>query len=152
MKRLSILFMLMLTASIATVKAQDLYVYSVSGSVNEVKGKISSAINVRQSLTMKSVVTLKAGSKLVLVDQKNSKQYTLTAAGTNSVQNLIAKSKDSTKSLTKMYLSYLMKQIAGKGVLTSQKAVDGGYASIERDVDEDSLFVDDEEIVPDSVK
>ena len=130
-------------------QAQDLYVYSIIGSIKEVKGKISAELTVRQTLTPQSVVNLSGGSKLVLVDPKNSKQYTLSAPGTYTVEKLIAKSKNSTKDLTKMYLSYLMKQISGKGVLTSQKAVDGGYASIERETD-DSLFIDME--IPDSVK
>lgn len=147
MKRnIFILFMLLLGTA---CQAQDLYVYSIIGTVKEVRGKISAELTVRQVLTPTSVVNFASGSKLVLVDPQNSKQYTLTASGTYTVEKLIAKSKNSTKDLTKMYLSYLMKQISGKGVLTSQKAVDGGYASIERETD-DSLFIDME--IPDSVK
>ena len=147
MKRnIFILFMLLFGTA---CQAQDMYVYSIIGTVKEVKGKISAELTVRQVLTPTSVVNFASGSKLVLVDPQNSKQYTLTASGTYTVEKLIAKSKNSTKDLTKMYLSYLMKQISGKGVLTSQKAVDGGYASIERETD-DSLFIDME--IPDSVK
>ncbi|MBQ9363346.1 MAG: hypothetical protein IJT97_08025 [Bacteroidaceae bacterium] len=147
MKRNILILILMLLGTAS--RAQDLYVYSIIGTVKEVKGKISAELTVRQTLTPQSVVNFTTGSKLVLVDPKNSKQYTLSASGTYVVEKLIAKSKNSTKDLTKMYLSYLMKQISGKGVLTSQKAVDGGYASIEREFD-DSLFIDME--IPDSVK
>ena len=47
-----------------------------------------------------------------------------------------------------MYLSYMMKQIQGKGVLTSQRAINDVGGAIERG-SEDSLFVDFE--LPDSV-
>ncbi len=143
------IFILLMLLLGTTCRAQDLYVYSIIGTVKEVKGKISSEITVRQVLTPQSVVNFANGSKLVLVDPQNSKQYTLTASGTYTIEKLIAKLKNSTKNLTKMYLTYLMKQISGKGVLTSQKAVDGGYASIERETD-DSLFINME--IPDSVK
>ena len=148
MKRHLLMLALMLLST-AAMQAQDLYIYSIIGIAKEVKGKISAELTVRQTLTPKSVIHLTQGSKLVLVDPKNSKQYTLSSQGTYTVEKLIAKSKNSTKELTKMYLAYLMKQISGKGVLTSQKAVDGGYASIERETD-DSLFIDME--IPDSVK
>lgn len=133
----------------STVYAQDLYVYSIVGKVKEVKGRVSAELNVRQTLTMKSVLNMTKGSEIVLIDPENSKQYTLSGIGTSSVQRMIARSDKSTKDLKKMYLEFLMKQLSGKGVLTSQKAVDGGYASIERDMD-DSVFIDMD--IPDSVK
>lgn len=129
-------------------QAQDLYVYSMVGKIKIVNGKVSSDVSVRQTITSETVLNIEKGAKIVLVDQANSKQYTFTTPGVFSVDKLIAKAGNSTKELSKAYLSYVMKQISGNGVLTSQKAVDGGYASIERDAD-DSLFVDFE--VTDSI-
>lgn len=150
MKTKLIALCLVLIGSLSgTVSAQDLYVYSITGKVKEVKGRMSAELNVRQTLTMKSVINMTKGSQIVLIDPDNSKQYTLSGTGTSSVQRLIARSDKSTKELKKMYLDFLMKQLSGKGVLTSQKAVDGGYASIERDMD-DSVFIDME--IPDSAK
>ena len=150
MKTKLIALCLVLIGSLSgTVSAQDLYVYSITGKVKVVKGRMSAELNVRQTLTMKSVINMTKGSQILLIDPDNSKQYTLSGTGTSSVQRLIARSDKSTKELKKMYLDFLMKQLSGKGVLTSQKAVDGGYASIERDMD-DSVFIDME--IPDSAK
>lgn len=150
MKTKLIALCLILIGSLSGIaSAQDLYVYSILGKVKEVKGKVSAELNVRQTLTMKSVINMTKGSQIVLIDPDNSKQYTLTGVGTSSVQRLIARSDKSTKELKKMYLDFLMKQLSGKGVLTSQKAVDGGYASIERSMS-DSIIIDME--IPDSAK
>lgn len=150
MKRNVLLLSLLVASSLfCTLRAQDLYVYSIIGQVKEVKGRVSAELNVRQTVTMKSVLNMKKGSQIVLIDPENSKQYTLSGVGTSSVQRMIARSDKSTKDLKKMYLDFLMKQLSGKGVLTSQKAVDGGYASIERDMN-DSILLDID--IPDSVK
>ncbi len=127
----------------------DYYVYSVIGDAKEVKGKIAAELNVRQSLFKNSVITIAKNSKLVLIDPENSKQYTISTPGTSTVERMIGKTGNSTKDLTKMYLSYMMKQIQGKGVLTSQRAINDVGGAIERDL-EDSLFIDFE--LPDSVK
>lgn len=147
MKRLLVLFLLVSSVTIAA-QAQDLYVYSMIGRIQVVKGKVHSDVSVRQALTMETVLSIEKGAKVVVVDKTQSKQYTFTTPGVFTVEKLISKDGNSTKDLSKAYLSYVMKQISGNGVLTSQKAVDGGYASIERDAD-DSLFVDFE--IPDSV-
>lgn len=140
-----LLFVLMLIASAFSMEAyaQKLYVYETVGEVKLVKGKVASAITVRQELTMKSVINLKKGSRLVLIDTTDNKQYTLSTAGTASVEDIIAKSSKSIKQLNAAYMKFIMKQINGNGVLTSTKAVDGGYASIERgDSTDDSEWPD----------
>ena len=137
-----ILFLMIVGSSFSSVKAQDLIVYSVTGTAKVVKGKTSSAISPRQKLNMESIVNFGKGAKLVLIDQQAQKQYTLSAAGTYTVEKLIAQSKNSVKSLSAMYLTYLMKQINGTGVLTSKTAVDDTFASIERG-SKDSLFSND---------
>lgn len=139
MKRIHTLFLILAMGALtSTLSAQELLVYSVTGTVKLVKGKSSAPVALRQKLNNESVVNFKAGSKLVLIDQQAKKQYTLSATGTYSVGKLIAKSQNSVKNLSDMYLSYLMKQINGKGVLTSKTAIDDTYASIERG--QDSLF------------
>lgn len=148
MKR-NIILLLMIafgTMLSTTLKAQELQVYSVTGTVKSIKGKTSTSISPRQILTMQTVVNMGAGAKLVLIDESAKKQYTLSATGTFSVEKLIALSKNSTKSLSDMYLAYLKKQISGKGVLTSQTAIDDTFASIERETI-DSVFT----IVPDTI-
>ena len=113
----------------------------MTGNAKLVRGKSSSTIAIRQKLNNESIVSLSAGDKIVLIDQRAKKQYTLSAKGTFSVEKLIANSNNSVKSLSDMYLSYLMKQINGKGVLTSKTAVDDTFASIERETP-DSVFSD----------
>lgn len=145
---------LLLISVVAPVNAKeinetpDYYVYSIIGVVKEVKGRISSELSVRQSLFKSSVITIGKNSQLVIIDPANSKQHTLSTPGTSTIARMIGKSSNSTKDLTKMYLSYMMKQIQGKGVLTSQRAINDVGGAIERDT-EDSLFVDFE--LPDSL-
>lgn len=149
MRRNTILFIaiaLSAMLSSATLKAQDLQVYSVSGNAQTVEGKKSKEISPRQILTMQTVVNLGSGARLVLIDEKAKKQYTLSAVGTFSIEKLIAQSQNSTKSLSDKYMAYLMKQISGKGVLTSKTAVDDTFASIERETN-DSIFI----IAPDTL-
>lgn len=142
MKRYYFLFMMWKAGTLFfTLHAQDLLVYSVTGTAKVVKGKSSSAILPRQKLKKETIVNLGNGARLILIDQEAKKQYTLSATGTYSIDKLIAKSQNSIKSLSSMYLSYLMKQINGKGVLTSKTAIDDTFASIERDA-KDSLFID----------
>lgn len=145
MKTYILLLLLALFTCASRVNAQKLYVYETVGDVRLVKGKVASTITVRQELSMKSIINMKKGSRLVLIDAKECKRYTLSTEGTASVENIIAKSSKSIKKLSTAYMEFIMKQINGDGVLTSAKAVDGGYASIERG---DSIY-DEEE--PDSI-
>lgn len=142
MKRTTILFLVMALGTMlsTSLKAQDLQVYSITGSAKSIKGKTSTQIAPRQILTMQTLVDLGDGAKLVLIDESAKKQYTLSAKGKYSIEKLISLSRNSTKSISEMYLAYLKKQISGKGVLTSQTAVDDTFASIERETN-DSVFI-----------
>ena len=142
MKRYYFLFVMWMAGTLFfTLHAQDLLVYSVTGTAKVVKGKSSSAILPRQKLKKETIVNLGTGARLILIDQEAKKQYTLSATGTYSIEKLIAKSQKSIKDLSDMYLSYLMKQINGKGVLTSKTAIDDTFASIERNAS-DSIIAD----------
>lgn len=142
LKRYPFIILFMMAGCLfSTIKAQDLIVYSVTGTAKAIKGRSSSLIAPRQKLSMETVVNFGSGSRLVLIDQQTRKQYTLSATGTYTVEKLISQSKNSVKSLSAMYLSYLMKQINGTGVLTSKTAVDDTFASIERGAN-DSIFTD----------
>lgn len=142
MKRYIVILLAMALGTMlsSTLKAQELQVYSVSGAVKMIQGKTSTQISPRQTLTMETVVNCSAGSRLVLIDESAKKQYTLSATGTFSIAKLIAQSQNSTKSLSDKYMAYLMKQISGKGVLTSKTAIDDTFASIERETN-DSTFI-----------
>lgn len=146
MKTHIILLLFALFTCASRVNAQKLYVYETVGDVKLVKGKVSSTITVRQELDMKSIINMKKGSRLVLIDPKKCKKYTLSSEGSASVENIIAKSTKSIKDVNGAYMTFIMKQINGEGVLTSAKAIDGGYASIERG---DSIYNEEEE--PDSI-
>jgi hypothetical protein len=154
MKRLQfIILLLMVEALFSSIKAQDLIVYSVTGTAKIITSKSSITITPRQKLDMETIINFGTGSKLVLIDLQTRKQYTLSATGTYTVEKLIAQSKNSVKSLSAMYLTYLMKQINGTGVLTSKTAVDDTFASIERGTS-DSLFTEETNTcveVPDTI-
>ena len=74
-KKLIALCLFLIGSLSSTICAQDLYVYSITGKVKEVKGRMSAELNVRQTVTMKSVLNMAKGSQIVLIDPENKKQY-----------------------------------------------------------------------------
>lgn len=110
MKRILILFLLMLTASMSTIKAQELYVTYVIGKVQWHKdSKHIHNIKLSQKLTMDTKVSLGKGAKLKLLNEKDSCIYTITTAGTNTIRNLVSQEGNTIKSLAADYIKTLIK-------------------------------------------
>lgn len=90
---------------------KDYYVYSVEGSVKQKINKTTSVLNVQQTLSKSTVVTIGKGARLVVIDSVNSKQHTITTPGTATITNFVNRKGNTTKNLSKTYLAYLLKQI-----------------------------------------
>lgn len=108
---LFVLAIVLLTSS--TVKAADYLVYSVVGTAKIYEGTKTVSLNARKTLTANSKLIIGKESAVTVLDETNSKMYSFTAEGTNTVGSLLKAAK-APKSLSKQYLSYMVKQLFSK--------------------------------------
>lgn len=91
--------------------AQKYAVYSVAGKVAlEQNGKFSQ-LQARKYLTKASRLNIADESAVTILDESKLKMYSFTRKGTSTVGELLELSGSRTKSLTKQYMSYLVKQM-----------------------------------------
>lgn len=95
--------------------AQNYTVYSVIGGVKTIQGKSTTPLKPRKQVSAQTRLLIEPESAVTLLDEKNNKMYSLASKGTYTVKQLIAQSKDGGKSLTKQYMSYLVKQLFTDG-------------------------------------
>lgn len=107
-KILSTLLMLILTPAL---QAQTYTVYSVIGNARIVEGKKSTPLQARKQINSDTHLFIGTESAITLLDEKNNKMYSLSTEGTYFVSQLINKYKNKSKSITKQYMSYLVKQL-----------------------------------------
>lgn len=92
-------------------KAQKYVVYSVVGKAYVQHGEKYEPIAARRYLTPKSRLKITDESAVTIIDEAKLKMFSFTRPGVNTVGNLIDLSSKRTKSLTKQYMSYLVKQL-----------------------------------------
>ena len=109
MKNRIILFLLALLPLSAV--AQSYTVYSVVGTVRWHNGKTMVPLKARKVLSAQNRVQIGEESAVTVIDEKNAKMYSFTSPGTNTVADLIKNLKGNSKSLSKQYLSYVVKQL-----------------------------------------
>lgn len=110
MRLLMMAFFLM---SATMVSAADYLVYSVVGTAKIYEGAKTVSLNARKTLTTASKLVIGKESAVTVLDEKNSKMYSFTTEGTNTVGNLLKAAK-APKNLSKQYLSYMVKQLFSK--------------------------------------
>jgi len=113
MTNLKTWLMALMLALPVTVLADDYVVYSVVGSAKLAQGGREVGISPSQSLNSNSKLIIGSESAVTVLDEKNSKMYSFTQEGTATVSQLIASAREP-KSLSKQYLSYMVKQIFSK--------------------------------------
>lgn len=91
--------------------AQSYTVYSVVGSARWHNGKTMVPLKARKVVSDKTTLQLGEESAVTVIDEKNAKMYSFTSPGVNTVGNLIKALKGRSKSLSKQYLSYVVKQL-----------------------------------------
>jgi len=106
-----IITMLLALLFASTIKAQTYTVYSVIGNARIVEGKKSIPLTARKQIDTKSRLYIGAESSVTILDEKNNKMFSFSAEGTSSVGNLIEKASNRAKTISKQYMSYLVKQL-----------------------------------------
>ena len=101
----------LLTSSVAS--AADYLVYSVVGTAKVYEGSKPVALSARKTLTASSRLVIGKESAVTVLDEVNSKMYSFTTEGTNTVGTLLKAAK-APKNLSKQYLSYMVKQLFSK--------------------------------------
>lgn len=105
------IFLLLLALTPLLLAAQSYTVYSVVGSVRWHNGKTMVPLKARKVISAQTKLQIGAESAITVIDEKNAKMYSFTSSGTNTVSDLIKGLKGNSKSLSKQYLSYVVKQL-----------------------------------------
>ena len=106
--RILILLLALMPLSMA---AQSYTVYSVVGTARWHNGKAMVPLKARKVVSAQTKLQLGEESAVTVIDEKNAKMYSFTSSGTNTVADLIKGLKGNAKSLSKQYLSYVVKQL-----------------------------------------
>lgn len=105
----AVIIMLIGTCSIAN--AQKYAVYSVTGKAYMEQGGKFLPLPTRKYVTKNSRLKITSESAVTILDEAKLKMYSFTREGTSAVGELIELSSQRTKSLTKQYMGYLVKQL-----------------------------------------
>ena len=97
-----------------SLMAQSYTVYSVIGSAKVQNGKQMVPLKPRKMVTAQTKIQIGEESAVTIIDEQNAKLYSFTLKGMNTVGQLISQSKNP-KSLSKQYMSYLVKQMFADG-------------------------------------
>ncbi len=97
--------------TILPVCAQTYTVYSVIGSSKIMQGQKAVPLTPQKQLRAQDKVILEPESAITLLDEKNSKMYSFSVAGTHQVKQLIARASSHAKQVSKRYMSFLVKQL-----------------------------------------
>lgn len=100
---------------VLAVSAQQYTVYSVVGTAMVREKDRDVPLKPRKAITTGTVLRIDKESAVTVLDERNSKMYSFTEAGENSVGKLIAGKKNSAKNLSKQYMGYLVKQLFASG-------------------------------------
>ena len=101
--------------AVMSLPAQTYTVYSVIGNVKIVQGENALPLEPRKQLNVKNRLLIGAESAVTLLDEKNRKMYSFSTEGTHSVDDLVTKANNKSKSVSKQYMSYLIKQLFSNG-------------------------------------
>ena len=106
------IIILLLTLMFASaIQAQTYTVYSVIGNARIVDGKKSTPLIARKQIDTNARLFIGAESSVIVLDEKNNKMFAFSAEGTFSVGYLIEKAQNKAKTISRQYMSYLVKQL-----------------------------------------
>lgn len=101
----------MLVGYCHTASAQKYLVYSVVGKAYLQQGSRFVPLPAHKYINKSSRLKITSESAVTILDEAKLKMYSFTREGTNTITDLLDLSSKRTKSLTKQYMSYLMKHI-----------------------------------------
>lgn len=113
MKKIILAVLVAMMANAAN--AQKLIVYSMMGKVEDVTSGKVRQVNLRDALSLATVLNIPYQGSVVLYDELNSQQYTLKTPGRATVKDMIADNNNSVQKLTSEYVAFIKKQISGGG-------------------------------------
>ena len=127
------LFILLLALMPLTLVAQSYTVYSVVGTARWHNGKTMVPLKPRKVVSNQTKLQIGAESAVTVIDEKNAKMYSFTSPGTNTVADLIKDLHGNSKSLSKQYLSYVVKQLFSDDSEKMSQATATAYRSSSND-------------------
>ena len=102
---------IMLLGASHTASAQKYMVYSVVGKAYIQQGNRFVPLPAHKYINKSARLKITSESAVTILDEAKLKMYSFTREGTNTIADLLDLSSKRTKSLTKQYMSYIMKHI-----------------------------------------
>ena len=96
------------------VVAQTYTVYSIVGTVKYQNGKSMLQLTPRKAVTTQTKVQIEPESAVTMIDEQHAKMYSFATPGIHTIGQLVESSKSTSKSLSKQYMSYVIKQLFNK--------------------------------------
>lgn len=115
MKIKGLYFLVVFLVLSSTTRAQTYTVYSVIGGAKVVNGKNTSLLQPRKQLNANTRLLIEPESAVTLLDEKSNKMYSFSAEGSHTVKQLVEMTRNSVKTISKQYMSYLVKQLFTDG-------------------------------------
>ncbi len=97
---------------ISAAATKEYIVYSVAGKAFLVEGRQETELHANVRLKPNSMIKIENESAVTVLDEKNSKMFSFTKKGTNSVKSLVDLATNKGKNLPKLYVEYLVKELA----------------------------------------
>ena len=110
MKTRFVIFLIACVLLSVSASAQKYVVYTVTGDVTKLIGKKIVKVSAKQTLEELVLLNIPSGSKLVLLDEANSKLCTIKVSGKGTIKDLLNKTGNTSKSISAQYLSYMLKR------------------------------------------
>lgn len=101
--------------AVAPLSGQTYTVFSVIGNTKVVQGRQAMPLEPRKQLNGRDRLIIEAESAVTLLDEKNNKMYFFSSEGTQSVKELVEKASHRAKTISRQYMSYMVKQLFSKG-------------------------------------
>lgn len=115
MKNRIITLLCLLALSLTTAFSQSYTVYSVIGTAKIIEGKSTSPLTARKLVTAQTRLLIAPESAVTVLDETNNKMFSFSSEGTYTVGQLIEKTRNNAKGVSKQYMSYLVKQLFANG-------------------------------------
>lgn len=107
-----VLFVCIVLFCATSVSAQKLTVYSVMGTVTEMKAGSKNKVLPKAQLSATSNIAVGASSRIVLLDEANKEMYTIKGAVEGKIDLLLKGNNVVKKKLTSQYFTVLMNKLS----------------------------------------
>lgn len=112
-----------------SVSAQRYVVHTIKGQPNVVTKQGKKILQVRDKLTLNTVIEMPEGAEIEMVDIENRTQLVIKTCGNGKVSSFLNNKKNISFKLTKQYFSYIMKKVKGDEETVIRTCVDPGITT-----------------------